>query len=196
VGAMSEKQFERRAGLTIALLAAVLAINDLFGGKFDSDAILGTNEMANAYNWYQSKTQRQSLDEHQIQLLRLVGGEGAADQIALLEADIARYRQEKREILEGSEAVGPSGQVLEDEAGNKGQIVGARVWKARLAVLDEAGDRFDLGALFLQICLVLGAVSLVLDDTRLKERFYWTMTSAGVVGTLFTVWALVTALAA
>jgi hypothetical protein len=193
---MSEKQFERRAGLTIALLAAVLAINDLFGGKFDSDAIVGTNEMANAYNWYQSKTQRQALDEHQIQLLRLLGEEGTAEQIALLEADIARYRLEKKEILEGSEAVGPAGQMLEDEEGRKGQIVGARVWKARLAILDVAGDRFDLGALFLQICLVLGAVSLVLDDERLKERFYWSMAACGAVGTLFTVWALVTALAA
>jgi hypothetical protein len=199
---VAEKQFERRAGLTIALLAAVLAINDLFGGKFGDDEILGANEKADAYAWYQSKSQKQTLHEHQLDLLQTlqrsgaVGGPEVEATLADLAADIERYDREKREILLGSDAVGPDGWTLEDETGERGQIVGASVWKEKGEILDAAGNRFDLGTLFLQLCLVLGAVSLVLDDLRLKQRFFWGMTGCGAVGAVFTVWALATALAA
>ncbi|MEZ4239017.1 MAG: DUF4337 domain-containing protein [Myxococcota bacterium] len=197
-----EKRFERRAGLTIAVLAAVLAVNDLFGGKFGEDEILGANEKADAYSWYQSKSQKQTLHEHQRQLLQTLERAGVvpaehqaeiATQIASLTADIERYDKEKKEILLGSDAVGEANWMLEDETGQKGQIIGANVWKETGEVLDAAGNRFDLGTLFLQLCLVLGAVSLVLDDMRLKTRFFQGMVACGIGGTIFTVWALMTA---
>jgi hypothetical protein len=195
----AEKRFERRAGLTIAILAAVLAVNDLFGGKYGDDEILGTNEKANAFAWYQSKSQKEALDKHQLELLNGLVSAGVAPPSAFqkdldeLTADVARYEKEKKEILEGSAAVGPDGWALADDEGQKGRIVGANEWKARLAVLGDAGDRFDLGTLFLQLCLVVGAVALVLDDMKLKERFYAGLVSCGLVGTVFTVWALATA---
>lgn len=201
-----EKRFERRAGLTIALLAAVLAINDLFGGKFGEDEIIGTNEKANAYSWYQSKSQKQTLYEHQKQLLETLqatgivaseeGGAVLRSEIEQLQSEIERYDREKKEILLGSAAVGPQGWVLEDENGQKGTYEGANAWKAKLEVLDAAGGRFDLGTLFLQLCLVLGAVSLVLEEMTLKKRFYFGMAGCGAIGTVFTVWALLTAFGA
>jgi hypothetical protein len=202
---VEEKRFERRAGLTIALLAAVLAINDLFAGKFGEDEIIGANEKADAYAWYQAKGQKQTLNEHQRDLLLMLQASGdiapersaeVATKIAALTADIERYDREKREILLGSEAVGPEGWVLEDESGQKGQFVGATEWKQKGEILDAAGTRFDLGTLFLQLCLVVGAVSLVLEEMRLKRRFFMAMTGLGTVGTVFTVWALLTAFAA
>lgn len=200
-----EKRFERRAGLTIALLAAVLAVNDLFAGKFGEDEIIGTNEKANAYSWYQSKSQKQTLYKHQVQLLEtlrstgVIPDEGAQNVIAEVDAlktEIERYEHEKEEILKGSEAIPPEHWSIEDENGEKGHYEGARAMESKLEVLDAAGGRFDLGTLFLQLCLVLGAVSLVLEEMSLKQRFYWAMAGCGTVGTVFTAWALLTAFSA
>lgn len=214
--------FERRAGLTIAVFAAILAITDLLGGKYGDDEILGANERANAFAWFQSKSTKQALVQHQLELVKILpepasaaptptlvtaGLDGGppvvtdavvaaapsasrAAQIAEWEADVARYAREKKEILEGSAAVGEENWALEDENGELGKIVGANRWSKRLAQLEEAGDRFDLGSLFLQLTLVLGAVSLVAEDIRLKNRYYLGMVLIGLVGSVFAAWGL------
>ena len=62
-------RLELKIGLTLALFAAVLAVVDLGGGKFGDDEIIGTNEKANLYQWYQSKSIKQSIIEQEVQLL-------------------------------------------------------------------------------------------------------------------------------
>ncbi|MBL8431496.1 MAG: DUF4337 family protein, partial [Dechloromonas sp.] len=53
----SEKSstFEMICGLTLAILAAVLAITDLGAGKYGDDEIIAHNQKANAFEWYQAK---------------------------------------------------------------------------------------------------------------------------------------------
>ncbi len=190
-------RFEMLAGLTLAILAAVLAVTDLGGGKYGDDEIIGTNEKANAYAWYQSKSIKQSIVEQELELLNSLEMTGTIDAAhaegikghkANLEADIARYKSEKKEILEGSTAVGAEGQVLEKD-GQKGQIKGTEEWEAELAVLGAAGDKFDLATLFLQMSLVLGAVSIVLKAPSTRTAFYGGMVLCGVIGTGFMAWA-------
>lgn len=187
------QDFERKAGLTIAILAAVLAVNDLAGGKYGDDEIIGTNEKANTYAWYQSKSIKESLAEnHAASLEALLQGGGVTPEgratiermLSDTKAEVARYGKEKKEISKGSAAVGPEGQVIEI-GGQKGQVKGTDEWTAELSVLSAAGDQFDIATLFLQICLVLGAVSLVLEDERLKGTFYWGMVALGAAGTIY-----------
>lgn len=189
------KRYETISGLTLAILAAVLAVTDLGAGKYGDDEIIGTNEKASAYSWYQSKSLKQTVLEQQAQLLRsltLAGSvspesrAGVDAQLVELDNEIVRYKAEKKEILEGSDAVGPEGQVLEEE-GKLGQIVGAKEWEAKLAVLGEAGDVFDLSTLFLQLCLVVGAVGLVLQQSHLRWAFYAAMVACGAVGSFYSV---------
>lgn len=115
-------RLERKIGLTLALFAAVLAVVDLGAGKYGDDEIIGTNEKASLYQWYQSKSIKQSIIEQEAQLLSglLQAGAVTADgsravqqQLRAARASIARYDGEKREILLGSAAVGPKGQILE-----------------------------------------------------------------------------------
>lgn len=188
-----DRRFELMSGLTLAVLAAVLAVTDLGGGKYGDDEIIGTAEKASAYSWYQSKSVKQSLLEQEQGLLRALADAGAITpearapvdaQIAKLDSEIQRYKAEKKEILEGSAAVGPEGQVLEKD-GQKGQIVGAQEWEAQLAKLGAAGDKFDLATLWLQMSLVFGAVALVLDNDRLKWSFYLAMVGTGVLGAVY-----------
>lgn len=184
--------FEMLCGLTLALLAAVLAINDLGAGKFGDDEIIGHNQKANAFDWYQAKGIKESLIEGQRDMLKtlLDAGVVAADNqtkmqglMGRLDQEITRYKREKKEILLGSNGVGQENWVLEQD-GKRGQIKGAKEWEAEIETLGKAGDIFDLATLFLQICLVMGAVSLLLKGERMRNAFYGLMVALGGVGTV------------
>ncbi len=198
----SAKRFEMLCGLTLAVFAAILAITDLGGGKYGDDEIIGTNEKANLYAWYQSKSIKQGVVEGERDLVAtlLEGGVIAPEgrvalekRVAAADAEIARYKAEKKEILEGSEAVGPEGQVLETN-GVKGQVVGTKPLEGQLQKLGAAGDVFDMATLYLQLCLVLGAIALVLQDARMKKGFYAGTVVLGSIGTVYTVRAFLAAM--
>jgi hypothetical protein len=182
--------FEMVTALTLAVLAAVLAVSDLGAGKYGDDEILGTNEKSAAYAWYQSKSIKQGQVEAERDLLAGLIQAGAVQEalVPAIQAEMAkqndevkRYKAEKKEILEGSAAVGPEGQVL-DKDGEKGKIVGAKEWEAQLSVLGEAGDAFDLSALYLQLSLVMGTIALVLKRPGLRWTFYASMVLLGAAG--------------
>jgi hypothetical protein len=182
--------FEMMTALTLAVVAAVLAASDLGGGKYGDDEIIGTNEKAAAYAWYQSKSIKQGQIEAEHDLLAGLVKAGAIQPVAVpaveahlveLSADAARYKVEKREILEGSAAVGPEGQTL-DKDGVKGVITGAQEWEHKLEVLGAAGDQFDLSALYLQMSLVMGTIALVLKSPKLQWAFYGLMVLLGLGG--------------
>jgi hypothetical protein len=195
----SEKSstFEMVCGLTLAVLAAVLAINDLGAGKYGDDEIIAHNQKANAFDWFQAKGIKQSLVEGQRDMLRILlesrvippdSEARMGTLMATLDKDIARYKKERKEILLGSAAVGQENWVL-DEDGQLGQVKGAREWEAEAKALGAVGDTFDIATFFLQICLVMGAVSLILKGERMRNVFYGLMVVLGGVGTVFSVMA-------
>ncbi len=193
--------FEMICGLTLAILAAVLAITDLGAGKYGDDEIIAHNQKANAFEWYQAKGIKQSLVEGQRDLLRILldsrvippEAEGKmGNLLSSLDADIGRYQKERKEILLGSKAVGQDNWVLEEE-GKLGQVKGAREWEAEAKALGAAGDVFDIATFFLQICLVMGAVSLILKGERMRNSFYALMVLLGAVGAVYSVMAFVQA---
>ena len=108
--------------------------------------------------------------------------------LSSLEADIGRYQKERKEILLGSKAVGQENWVLEEDD-KLGQVKGAREWEAEAKILGAAGDTFDMATFFLQICLVMGAVSLILKGERMRNSFYGMMLLLGAVGAVYSVMA-------
>jgi len=189
--------FETICGLTLAVLAAILAITDLGAGKYGADEIIAHNQKANAFDWYQAKGIKQSLVEGQRDTLKLLidGGVVAADSqermssmLTSLNHEIDRYKKEKKEILQGSQGVGEGNWVLEQE-GQLGQIKGAKEWEKEAEDLGAVGDTFDLATLFLQICLVMGAISLLLKGERMRNAFYGMTIGLGAVGSYFAVLA-------
>ncbi len=189
----SDKSFEIRCGVTIALFAALLAITDLFGGKYGDDEIKAINERSAAYQWYQSKSIKETILEGQLGLLQslqragaiaAVHEKGVSQHLIELEKDIRRYGKEKKEILLGSQKVG-SENWIQDVDGKLGQVKGAQEFDAEVMQLAKAGDRLDLATLFLQISLVMGAISLVLANPRTQNLFYSLMAGLGLVGSVF-----------
>ncbi|WP_295901806.1 DUF4337 domain-containing protein [uncultured Bdellovibrio sp.] len=192
-----ENSFEIRCGVVIAIFAAIMAVSDLVAGKYGDDEIIGTNDKAAAYMWYQSKSIKETLVEGEKSLLESLkesgaiqakAGPGIDAHIANLNRKIQRYKKEKNEILKGSESVGKEGWV-QDLNGELGKIIGAQEIEAHLTSLAKAGDRFDMASLFFQVCLVLGALSLVLKKQKLQNLFFSGMCFLGILGASISVWA-------
>lgn len=187
------KRFEALCGILIALFAAVLAVTDLGAGKFGDDELIAHNEKNNAYLWYQSKGIKETLVEGQRDTLQSLVAAGSIKPeqlpavqglIAKLDGKVERYGKEKKEILLGSTAVGQEGWAQEVD-GEMGQVVGAKEWEGKAGALDGAGNAFDSAVLFLQICLVLGAISLVVQGGTTRRTFFLGMIGLGVVGAVF-----------
>ena len=190
-------RFEMICGVAIAVFAAVLAVNDLGAGKYGDDELIAHNQKNNAYLWYQTKGIKETLVEEQRNTLQALVAAGSVDAaqlptvetlVASLNARTERYGKEKKEILLGSKAVGEANWVQEVD-GTLGRVVGAKDWEAEAEALGGAGDTFDLATLFLQICLVLGAISLVLQQDRLRAWFFRGMVALGTLGLIYTVLA-------
>jgi Domain of unknown function (DUF4337) len=187
------RHFEALCGIIIALFAAVLAITDLGAGKFGDDELIAHNEKNNAYLWYQSKGIKETLVEGQRDTLESLVNAGSIQPTQLaavhgliqnLDGKVERYGKEKKEILLGSSTVGEANWA-QDVDGEMGQVVGAKQWESQAMALGSVGDGFDNATLFLQMSLVLGAISLVLQKDGTKKSFFYGMIVLGAIGTVF-----------
>lgn len=181
-------------GVTLAVFAAILAVCDLGGGKYGGDELIANNSKTEAYNWHSDKSIKQTLAEQNVKLLAGLVKAGVVtpkavpaiqDDIADTEKRIARYKKEKAEILLGSSKVGKENWV-QDVDGRLGQVVGAKQWEERANQLGAVGDVFDNGTLYMQMCLVLGAIGIVVKADKLKWTFYGLMLASGLVGSVYT----------
>lgn len=200
---MDEKEgfdrWEVLFGIVLAIFAAVLAVCDLGAGKYGDDELMAVNEKAAAYMWYQSKSIKESLAEGQSDLLKALIESGSIAEAAregvganqkALEAEVVRYGREKNEILQGSATVGQENWAQAVD-GEMGKVVGATEWQKKAEQLGAAGDVFDLATLYLQLCLVLGAIGLVVHVPRMKTAFFLALVILGLVGSYYT-WAAYT----
>ncbi len=192
-----ERNWDVIFGVLLSIFAATLAINDLGAGKFGEDEIQLTTEKSNIYQWYSSKGIKETLVEGQRDLVNTLmqGGAVSPDQTAgmqklatELDDKIKRFKKEKKEILLGSAAVGQENWV-QDIDGEFGKVVGAKEVETKLTRLADAGDRFDLATLFLQLSIVMGAIGIVMKRDRVKSVFVSIMSVLGVLGVVTTLLA-------
>ncbi len=195
---MNEDNFEIRCGIVIAIFAAVMALTDMFAGKYGDDEIKFINEKSSAYMWFQAKSIRETVTEGQRDLINtmLENKSVSADQskklsehTQRLSQKIAKYEKEKMEILKGSSVVGEANWT-QDVDGQLGKVTGALEYEKKINILGEAGDQFDLSNLFFQLCLVMGAISLVIKEYNLKKVFFYVMVTVGSIGSVYSVLAL------
>ncbi len=190
----SSERWEIIFGVVLAIFAAVLAICDLGAGKYGDDEILAANEKAGAYLWYQSKGIKQTLVEGQANFMTTMIETGSVDkakvsaveaEVAKLRAKVERYEKEKTEILEGSEKVGKENWIQEVD-GQLGQVPGAKEFDRVARELGKVGDVFDQGTLFLQMCLVMGAIGIISRQEGMKRVFFAFLLVLGLLGSYYT----------
>ncbi|MCX6743287.1 MAG: DUF4337 family protein [Candidatus Parcubacteria bacterium] len=186
-------KFEIIAGIIIAFFTAILAIASLAGNSYGQSVLLGNSQKNSAYDWYNTKGIKQMIVEGQketvVSLLAsgLIKAEAKAalqQNSADLDKSINKYTSEKNEIMVGSAALDKS-QWAQDVNGEFGKVVGAQEWENKIATLDKAGAKMDLASLFLQICLVVGAISLIMRKPKSKWTFLGLTVIIGLIGTIY-----------
>jgi len=261
-------RFEMITGIILAFFTAILALSGLAGDSYGESILLAESEKTSAYDWYSSKSIKQTLTEGQrdtlaallktnsiseqnnfnykeyldeldkitlnvknavavqdldvkntsanqgkvlpedyhldLELAKVTGAleslfNNSNEQNSIqtniekyineLDKEINRYKKEKNEILQGSAAIN-SDDWTQDVDGELGKVIGAQEWEEEIELIEEAGSKMDLSGLFLEICLVMGAISLVMQRPTSKWVFLSAAIVIGLLGSLYMVWGM------
>ncbi len=159
--------FEKRAAVTIAILAVSLAVVGNKGDNARTDAIIKTNEASNQWAYFQAKGIKGSIAAAERELLTMLApSQNAAGDLAktgeMLKAKVEKYEKEQEGIKEKAEDA-----QKDAEKGSK------------------INDRCDQGSLALQIAIVIASVSILA-----RSHAFWIASIAlGVVGIVIGVMA-------
>ncbi len=157
------ERFRRRAAVTIAVLAMLLALTSLGGANAGKETTNNNIQASDAYAFYQAKNIRQTqyqlaADELQTRLdaTAVPAAERAAleRRLAAYNATIARYESEP----------GRDGQPGQ---GKRELLAQAQGFEARRDRAQRQDPNFDYAQALFQIAIVLGSVSIVATSRRL-----------------------------
>ena len=168
-----ETQLENRIAITAAIQSVLLAISELKGQDADNEASIQATLATNYWNWYQAKTSRENDFEigHailELQILEEVDQpkdhiQKTQERRQFFDAEMQRYQEEKIIIRANAEYLGQQSEILLAKA-----------------------NAYDLANIFLQIGIMLTALSLLGRDWRL----WLTSCLLGGIGTVTAMYAL------
>ncbi|RAJ07407.1 DUF4337 domain-containing protein [Arenibacter echinorum] len=193
---------ETIGGILIAVFAALLAIAELVNNNLEEEMMIAHSQFVNYSNWYQSKSIKQSLKESELDYLNALTETGIIPEdktkniktkIAQTKSMVLKYEAEKTEILVGSSNV-PREHWAQDLDGEMGKIIGINEWEKLTQDYETATKKFDLGKLLFQICIVLGAVCIIIrDNKKLQKNFIVLMLAFGAIGILISAYGFILA---
>ena len=194
---VASERAEAVGGVLIALFAALMAISQMVNGELEEEMMIAHNNVVSYSNWYQSKSIKESLKESELDYLTALISSGIVtddkvqvieEKIASVQINIDKYSAEKTEILNGSAFVGKENW-KQDIEGEMGIITGVKEWQQLAATYDYATKKFDYGMLFFQICIVLGAVCIIIyDNPILQKILIILMIIFGITGTILSIY--------
>lgn len=194
---VASERAEAVGGVLIALFAALMAISQMVNGELEEEMMIAHNNVVSYSNWYQSKSIKESLKESELDYLTALISSGIVtddkvqvieEKIASVQKNIDKYSAEKTEILNGSAFVGKENW-KQDIEGEMGVITGVKEWQQLAATYDYATKKFDYGMLFFQICIVLGAVCIIIyDNPILQKNLIILMIIFGITGTILSIY--------
>lgn len=194
---VASERAEAIGGVLIAFFAALMAISQMVNGELEEEMMIAHNKVVNYSSWYQSKSIKESLKESELDYLETLLNSGIVTEenrtgidsrIERTKTKIAKYGAEKTEILLGSANIAKE-EWAQDLDGEMGKIVGVKEWEILADEYDLATKKFDLGMLFFQISIVLGAVCIIIyDNPKLQKAFISLMIVFGIIGIFMSVY--------
>lgn len=194
---VASERAEAIGGVLIAFFAALMAISQMVNGELEEEMMIAHNNVVSYSNWYQSKSIKESLKESELDYLNALISTGIVtedkifviqEKMASVQSKIEKYGAEKIEILKGSAFVGEENW-SQDLEGDMGKITGVKEWQELAATYDYATKKFDYGMLFFQICIVLGAVCIIIyDNPLLQKSLIVLMVIFGITGSILSVY--------
>lgn len=194
---VASERAEAVGGVLIAFFAALMAISQMINGELEEEMMIAHNKVVNYSSWYQSKSIKESLKESELDYLQALLETGIVNEekvgaiqekIENVKGQIKKYESEKNEILVGSANIQQEAWA-QDLDGEMGKIVGINEWEVLADEYDFATKKFDLGMLFFQISIVLGAVCIIIyDNPKLQKAFIISMVIFGIIGILLSIY--------
>lgn len=195
----NDNRFEMKCGVMLAIFASILAILELGGAYSEYGMSIAYSEKVNAYAWYNSKSIKQNLVEGQRDSLASLLDAGVISTehseathkiVEDLNEKINRYEKEKHEITVGSANLQKE-EWIQDVDGVFGKVIGAQEWEQESEDYGAVTEIFDLANVFLQICLVVGAISLIVRTPGSRKAFFNGAVALGLLGTFIGVRAFI-----
>src|SRR5690606_17394053 len=188
---------ETIGSILLVLFAALMAVAELINNNLEEQMMISHNQQVNYANWYQAKSIKQNLKESELDYLNALMESGIIPdnklqnfkkRIANTKSLVLKYEAEKTEILVGSSTI-PSEHWSQDLDGEMGKIIGVNEWETLTRQYDDATQRFDLGKLLFQICMVLSAVCIFIRNNEIIQRNFIGLTLIfGVLGIIISVY--------
>ena len=157
----AEESGGKVVGLTMAIVAVLLALATMLGHRMHTEEILIQTKANDQWAYYQAKNIRSHMYEANAEMAALVGG---GTDVA------AKFRKESEDQKKSAEEIQSKARELEEES----------------AGASRKADRFDMAEIFLEIAIVLCSITLLT-----RARIYWlsSFVSTGL-GVVFMAWAL------
>ena len=168
----------KRIGILIAIMAAVLALVEAGGNNAAQDALRGTVELTDTWAFYQAKTIRKTTLETEARALELqAAGMEDGPKLKDINAQIAEWRATA------------SRYESDPQGGDGRKELMAKAAKIEVDRDDAAAANgiFDLSSSALQLAILLASVSVVTSIVWLA----WLGAGLGVIGTIFGVLGVV-----
>jgi hypothetical protein len=185
------QQKEMRIAYFIAFFAAALSFIDIGANNYRDKEIVGVNKKMTEYSLYHSKVLKETLIQAERDLLYDLMRAGAVvandtsiiyDRLRKFDKSLLMIKSQQTELMNGSVADAPTQWSMPNINNELGKIKGLQNWEYEVEQLDLAGDKFDLASLMLELCLVMGAMGLLVQFPQAKNFFRWLMIAFGTLG--------------
>jgi hypothetical protein len=143
--------FEKRAALTIAIIAICLSFIENLGDNAKTDAILKTNEASNQWGYFQSKSIKGQMASMHAQLLERFQTKESSGSVSGATVESVRLQKEAERYDSEKSAIKAQAESLQQQAAQQSAV----------------NDRCDRSALFLQVAVVLCSVSIIARRPKL-----------------------------
>lgn len=194
------KSKEAIGSVLIVLFAALMAVAELVNNNLEEQMMISHNQQVNYANWYQAKSIKQNLKESELDYYNVLMESGIIpdnktqnfkNKIAYTKSLVLKYEAEKTEILVGSSNI-PREYWAQDLDGEMGKIIGVNEWEKLTRQYDNATQKFDLGKLFFQICIVLSMVCIIIRNNRNIQRNFIGLTLIfGTMGIIISIYGFI-----
>lgn len=199
---VASENAEAISGVLIAFFAALMAISQMVNGELEEEMMIAHNKVVNYSNWYQSKSIKKSLKESELTYLEVLMKAGVVPEenhqiinskIEETIQKIKKYDAEKTEIHLGSANISKENWI-QDLNGEMGVLIGVKEWEVLADEYDKATKKFDIGMLFFQISIVLGAVCIIIyNNAKLQRMFIKLMVIFGTIGLIMSIYGYIVA---
>lgn len=184
-------RFELICAATMAMFAAIGVLSSTYSGITGGGWLQNSQVAAQAYSWYQAKSIKETIIEGQVDFALSLKENLATNPTQTKSIDhyaetmnkqVTRLKNEKNEILKGSKNIDKK-EWAQDIEGKLGGVVGAKEWEKLATSFGNCSDYFTYATVYIQISLVIGALSLIVGALMARNIFYISMLGLGLYGT-------------